>query len=298
MIILILPFIDLTTSRMMAFKPFFVSISFLFIFSFSFITSNGQQSIKGKIFNQKDNKPLSNASVRIPKGNKGSVSDAAGNFEVRLQNRYSSSDSFMISSVGFKTLKVAVNDGVTQSKFYLTEDSKDLETVTIKSYSNEASEGSHSEVTGYFRSWYTKKTGGEIGRILYVNSDDYKLERVRFKINNQCDTCVLRLHIRSLRNGIPDMDLLRDSISIVTGKMSFDDKFSEFDLRNYNIFIKKNKYVFVSLETLHCNSINNAPCSLCYIGTEQGNFLYRPKVYSDWEESTEHSIYLRMFYKY
>ena len=139
---------------------------------------------------------------------------------------------------------------------------------------------------------------GEIGRILYVNSDDYKLERVRFKINNQCDTCVLRLHIRALKNGIPDTDLLRDSISIVTSKLSFDDKFSEFDLRNYNILIRKNKYVFVSLETLHCNSINNAPCSLCYVGTEQGNFLYRPRDYSDWEESTEHSIYMRMFYKY
>lgn len=283
---------------MMVRKPFAFQIILLFFLSLAFLTGNGQQSINGKIYNQKDGKPLSNASVRLPKGNKGMVSDAGGNFELRLQNRYTSTDSFLISSIGFKTLKVAVNDGLNQSKFYLTEDSKDLETITIKSYSNEASEGSHSEVTGYFRSWYTKKTGGEIGRILYVNSDDYKLERVRFKINNQCDTCVLRLHIRALKNGIPDVDLLRDSVSIVTGKLSFDDKFSEFDLRNYNLFIKKNKYVFVSLETLHCNNMNKTPCSLCYVGTEQGNFLYRQKDYSDWEESTEHSIYLRMFYKY
>lgn len=291
-------FTDLITSRMSVPRPIVLQIVFVLTLSCLFKTSHAQHSIKGKIFNQKDGKPLSHASVKAPKGNKGLVSDARGNFELRLNNPYSLTDSFMISSIGYKTLKVAVNDGVNQSKFYLTEDSKELENITVKSYANEASEGSHSEVTGYFRSWYTKKTGGEIGRILYVNSDDYKLERVRFKINSQCDTCVLRLHIRALKNGIPDTDLLRDSISIVTSKLSFDDKFSEFDLRNYNILIRKNKYVFVSLETLHCNSINNAPCSLCYVGTEQGNFLYRPRDYSDWEESTEHSIYMRMFYKY
>jgi CarboxypepD_reg-like domain len=282
----------------MFFKQLIFSISFLPVLLFcAYSSANGQQSIKGKIFNQKDGKPISNASVRIPKGNRGLLSDAAGNFEMQV-TRLKKNDTIMISSIGFKTLKIPVSDAVSQSKFYLTEDSKDLENVIIKSYSNEASEGSRSEVTGYFRSWYTKKTGGEIGRILYVNSDDYKLERVRFKINNQCDTCVIRLHIRDLKNGLPDRDLLNDSISIVTSKLSFDDKFSEFDLRKYDLLIKKNRYVFVSLETLHCNSKNNGPCSLCYIGTEEGNFLYKQKGYSDREESTEHIIYLRIFYKY
>lgn len=267
-----------------------------FIIISAFSSLKAQQVIRGKIVNQKDGKPLSNATVKISKNRQG-LSDAAGNFEM-LIDRLKNTDSFMVSSIGFATLKVTVAYALKQTKFYLKEESKELENVVIKSYSNESSEGSKSEVSGFFRSWYTKKTGGEIGRIMYVNSDDYKLEKVRFKINNQCDTCNIRLHIRELNNGIPDMDLLYDSISIPVKKLSFDDKFSEFDLREHNIIIKKNRYVFVSLETLNCSNKNNVPCSLCYIGTEEGNYLYRQKNYTDWEESTDHSIYLRLFYKY
>ncbi|RYY65328.1 MAG: hypothetical protein EOO13_17370 [Chitinophagaceae bacterium] len=182
--------------------------------------------------------------------------------------------------------------------FFLSEESKQLENVVIKTYNNEGAEGSIVEKTGYFRSWTTNKGGGEIGRIIFVRSDDYKVERVRFKTNNQCDTCIIRLHIRGLRNGLPDDDLLQDSISLVIGKAGFDDRFAEFDLRDKNIIIKKNKYVFVSLETLRCSTKAATNCSLCYIGTEQGNFLYRTRDYREWEESTAHSLYLRMFYKF
>jgi hypothetical protein len=257
---------------------------------------HAQQSVRGKIMNLKDGKPLSNATLRISKKNQG-LSDAFGYFLLPVE-RIRSTDTLMVSSVGFATLKIPLVQAMHQSEFYVKEEARELENVIVKSYSRESSEGSQSVVTGYFRSWFTKKTGGEIGRILYVNSDDYKLERVRFKINNQCDTCIIRLHIRELKNGLPDRDILKDSTSLTVNKLSFDDKFSEFDLRDQNVIIKKNRYVFVSLETLNCNNKNNEPCSLCYIGTEPGNYLYRQKEFSDWEESADHSLYLRMFYKY
>lgn len=278
-------------------KRVFHFFSFVSFFLLAICTASiAQLSVKGRIVDKTDNKPVPNATIKIPKTPQ-KLSDATGYFEIPLQ-KVRKADSVTISSVGFKTLKIPVYEAINLSSFFLLEDSKVLENIELKSYSNQASEGTKSEVTGYFRSWETKNTGGEIGRILYVNSDDYKLEKVRFKINNQCDTCIIRLHIRELKNGLPDRDLLQDSISLVTSRLSFDDKFAEFDLTNYNVIIKKNRYIFVGMQTLHCNSRNNGSCSLAYIGTEDGNFLYRYRDFGDWEESTLHSIYMRLFYKY
>ena len=281
----------------MRFFKYWIILSLLILFNIHPSDIFAQQAIKGKILNQKDSKPLAGVSIKIQKRNTGILSNAAGEFELQIE-KIRKSDTLIVSSIGYKTLKISVTEAVNQNTFFLKTDPRELENLILKSYSVESSEGSKSEVSGFFRSWYTKKTGGEIGRILYVNSNDFKLEKVRFKINNQCDTCVIRLHVRDLRNGLPDMDLLNDSISIVANRLSFDDKFSEFDLRPYEVIIKKNKYIFIGFETLYCNSVNNGSCSLCYIGTEDGNFLYRPRAYKDWEESTEHSIYIRLFYKY
>jgi len=205
-------------------------------------------------------------------------------------------DTFFISSIGFYTLKIPLENALDQTNFYLTEYSKELEPVILKSYTNEAVEGAKSEVAGYFKNWNTKNKGGEIGKIFTVNHDEYKIEKIRFKVNNMCDTCNIRVRIRGLSNGLPDKELFSDSISKVVKKLAFDDKYSEFDLSDKNIIIKE-KYIFISLELL--NWTNRAgECSFCYIGTEPGNYLYRKWEFADWEECPDHSIYLKFFYKY
>ena len=274
-----------------------LNLLLIIVLSLSSQTLSAQVSIVGNVLDKKSNKPIPNVSISINRRRSGSLSDLKGHFAVPVSSA-KTSDTLVLSSVGYSTLRMPIAQALYVKDFFLAEDSKELDNVTIKTYKNEAAEGSISEVTGFFRSWTTRRGGGEIGRIIYVNSDDYKVERIRFKTNNQCDTCIVRLHIRDLTNGLPDMDLLQDSISIVLKRSSFDDKYAEFDLRDKNIIIKKNKYVFVSLETLRCNSINSGNCSLCYIGTEHGNFLYRTRDYRAWEESADHSLYLRMFYKY
>jgi hypothetical protein len=253
--------------------------------------------INGNVFDKKNNKPIHNVSISLNKKNSGSLSDPKGYFTIP-SGKLKNSDTLILSSIGYSTLKIPIEEALKVKSFFLSEETKDLEDVVIKAYTNHSVEGSVSEVTGYFRSWTVRKGEGEIGRIIYVRSDDFKVEKVRFKANSQCDTCIVRLHIRDLKNGLPDMDLLRDSITVQISRSSFDDKSAEFDLTSKNIIIKKNNYVFVGLETIHCNSAKNTGCSLAYIGTEEGNYLYRTKDYNDWEESTLHSIYLKMFYTY
>lgn len=260
-------------------------------------TAFSQSSINGNVFDRKSNKPLSNVSISINKKKAGSLSDNAGHFALSTSN-LRKSDTLVLSSIGYSTLKIPLADAMAIKDFFLSEESKDLESVVVKTYKNYGSEGSVSEVTGYFRSWTTNKDRGEIGRIIPVRSEDFKVERVRFKANSQCDTCIIRLRIRELVNGLPGRDLLRDSITVEVHRTSFDDKSSEFDLTDKNIIIKNNKYVFIGLETIRCNSANNGSCSLAYIGTEEGNYLYRTREFNDWEESNMHSLYLKMFYTY
>ena len=256
-----------------------------------------QSSIYGNVFDKKSNKPLSNVSISINKKKGGSLSDSKGHFTLPSSG-FKKTDTLVLSSIGYSTLKIPIADAMEIKDFFLTEESKKLEDVVIKSYTNHSSEGSTSEVTGFFRSWTTGKDGGEIGRIIQMKSNDFKVERVRFKANSQCDTCIVRLHIRSLNNGLPGEDLLRDSITVDIHRTSFDDKSVEFDLSDKNIIIKNKEYLFIGLETIRCNSFKGSSCSLAYIGTEEGNYLYRTKDYRDWEESTMHSLYLKIFYTY
>src|SRR5262249_21725332 len=151
---------------------------------------------------------------------------------------YKKTDTLVLSSIGYSTLKIPIADAMEIKEFFLSEESKNLEDVVVKSYTNHSSEGSTSEVTGFFRSWATNKDAGEIGRIIQMRSNDFKVERVRFKANSQCDTCIVRLHIRSLTNGLPGEDLLKDSITVEVHRTAFDDKSVEFDLTNKNLIIK------------------------------------------------------------
>ena len=278
------------------------SIFTLFTFSVFFFSSNCsnaqnkyQARIKGKIINKSNGKPVSYATIRIPKRNVGMLADISGAFSLSLQQA-NKNDTFLISSIGYNTLKIPVENALDQTNFYLTEFSKDLENVVVKSYTNEATEGAKSEVAGYFKSWSIKNFGGEIGKIFYIKQSDYKIERVRFKVNNQCDSCNVRIRIRALHNGLPDRELFSDSISTTVKRLSFDDKSSEFDLTARNIILKE-KGIFVSFELLKCYT-RNTDCSFCFIGTEPGNYLFRRWTFADWQESTENSIYLRLYYKY
>lgn len=267
----------------------------LFVFFFS-NHAFSQLQLSGKVINARDGKPVSFASIGIS-GKPFRQTDVNGNFSIPVPG-YISNDSLAISSVGFKTLKLPVSEAITLTEFRLNEQTTNLQPLVIRSYLNEAASGSKSEVTGYFRSWKTTGTGGEIGKVFYINHDEYKLERVRFKVNNQCDTCQVRLHIREIIDDLPGDEILYDSISTEIKRLSFDDRFSEFDLSNYNLVFKQ-RSILVSLEVLHCTHSGASDCSFCFIGTEEGKYMYKTRRQYDWVESeNDFSIYMRLIYKY
>jgi len=266
------------------------------LFSIPFKKVQAQNLIKGTIVFAKDGKPVAYASVKLMSQNTGTVSDVSGNFSVALKHA-KQTDTLLISSVGFDDLKIPALKAMQLSEFKLQEAQKMLESVVVRSFHKEEIAGAKSEIVGYYRSWNTENTGGEIGRTFLPGHSEYQVAKVRFKVYNTYDTCIIRLHIREMNNGEPGRELLRDSIAQIINKSSQADKAYEFDLDKYNVILSK-KNIFVSFEVLEGTQSDNSNRSLSFVGSEEGNYYYKSGGHDNWHSSDEYTIYMKLLLKF
>jgi hypothetical protein len=202
----------------------------------------------------------------------------------------------LISLVGYESLKVPVSAAVMKKEFVLKQSVKNLEPVMV--FKKQEVLGSTSESIGYYRSWSTENTGGEIGRFFYLPHKKYKIDKVRFKVANLCDTCLIRVHIRAVKDGKPDEEILKDSITLSINKLSLDDKVPEFDLTGYDYTYSQDE-LFISLEVLNCANPKKGFCSFSFAGTDKGAYLYKSKGVNDWQQPfDDYTIYLKVFLRY
>lgn len=270
-----------------------IAVLFFFVSSHCF----PQLNLKGKIINESDNKPVPYAFVGIKDKKAGGVTDSSGNFQISLPGFIKKNDTVIISSIGFESVKMAVNTAISQSEFKLKAFSKSLEMVTVKSYLNENAIGMNTESFEFFRGWYDVTTGGEIGRIFEVPQQEYKIERIRFKTDNKCDTCLIRLHIRNVIGGLPGEEILKDNIIIPIVNLADNGKSSVFDLEPYNIILTE-KEIYIGFEVLNCSNQVSADKSLCFIGTSYGQYFYKSFVNSPWQADNTYNIDVRLYLKY
>ncbi len=254
------------------------------------------QEIKGTIIYEKDSTPISFASVKLLNHNNGSISDSNGNFSLMLQD-LDQSDTILISSVGFESLKIPIKKALLKSKFVLQGYSKNLESIIIKSFSKEDIAGAKSDIVGYYRSWNTRKTRGEIGRSFILTYKEYQIAKVRFKIYSNCDNNIIRLHIREIINGQPGKELLTDSVAILINKATLADKTYEFELNKYNIVLTQ-KNILVSFEVIEGTKSDYTSCSLSFVGSELGNYLYKSSLDDYWHFTNDYAIFMKVFFKY
>jgi hypothetical protein len=284
----------MTPKILHSFKRFF----FFLVLSVAAVSSKAQNNIRGRIIYERDAKPASAVSITLANHMGGNVTDQAGNFDLNIPSG-GKNDTVIISSVGYQSIKMPVRQALERKEFRLVEIAKDLPSVTVRSFNNEQVIGDKHEKSASFRSWNARK-GGEIGRIFPVYHEEYKLNKVRFKVNSFCNACMLRLRVRNVRNGYPAEELLTDSITVSVSKMTMDDKTPEFDLTKYNIILKE-KQIYVGLEVLYCQSpVNSTDCSLSFVGTEKGSYFYRSKTTDTWGDTNEedYSIHLKVYLGY
>jgi hypothetical protein len=269
----------------------------LFLFFVLFTCQlQAQTAIKGKIIYAKDGKPIAFASVKLMDRTNGTVSDALGNFALLMHN-IRQNDTLLISSVGYENFKIPAQKAAQLSEFRLEESQKTLESVVIRSFSKEEIAGAKTENVGYFRSWNADNTGGEIGRTFLPNHKEYQVAKVRFKVYNTYDTCIIRLHIREVVNGQPGRELLRDSVAQVIKKSATAEKPYEFDLNKYNVILKQQN-IFVSFEVLEGTRSDNTSRSLSFVGSEVGDYFYKSGEVDSWHNSNEYTIYMKLLLKY
>ncbi|MFM6926131.1 MAG: carboxypeptidase-like regulatory domain-containing protein [Ferruginibacter sp.] len=271
------------------------SISALIVFLFFLQTSIAQTAIKGKIIYSNDDTPAASVSIELEHDKSTKVmSDNAGNFHLNITEAQKQ-DNLLISSVGYKTIKMPVAAALGRSTFTLSEVVKTIEGVTV--FNSHEVIGSTSEIVGYYRSW-TPKRGGEIGRMFKVQYKKFKIDKIRFKASNTCDTCLVRLHIRSVeKNGEPGDELLADSISLFVHRLSLDSKVSEFDLTPYDLTFSKNEF-FVGIELLNCGNGKKGSCAFNFAGTEKGEYIFKSSASAPWQSTDDYTIYLKLFLRF
>lgn len=253
-----------------------------------------QTIIDGKVLYEKDDAPAAFANIQLNDKSVGTMTDGNGNFKINITHP-KNSDSIIISSVGYESIKLPVKVALKKSEYKLKELVKNMEGVTV--FNSHETMGIISQTVGYYRSWSYDKTGGEIGRIFNLPYKKYKIDKVRFKVANLCDTCSLRVHIRKVVNGEPGEEIITDSITTSINKLTLDDKVSEFDLTPYDFTFTQSQ-LFVSLEVLGCSNKFKEFCSFSFAGTDKGEYIYKSKGNANWQSTDDYTIFLKLFLRY
>jgi hypothetical protein len=271
-------------------------ISFFIVISGLFLPKNifSQVKLQGRVIYEKDAMPAAAANIELQNEKGGTFTNNDGNFSIILKS-IKNNDTLLISSVGYEKLKIPVSAAMSKKEYRLTEHVRNMESVSVFNTHKEI--GSAVESVGYFRSWNTKNTGGEIGRVFNLPYKKYKIDKVRFKVANFCDTCMLRLHIRQFGVGIPGGDILEDSVSITINQMMLNGKTPEFDISEYDLTFS-DKELFVSIEVLNCSTKPKESCSFSFAGTEKGAYLYKSTATSEWQTTDDYTLYLKLFLRY
>ncbi|HEX2684676.1 MAG TPA: carboxypeptidase-like regulatory domain-containing protein [Ferruginibacter sp.] len=258
------------------------------------VLASAQDSFKGRVIYKADKAPAAFASIEVLHRGVHTMTNFAGNFTLPIPN-VKSSDTIVISSVGYQSIRLPLYIATKRSEFVLTEIVKNMETVNLKPLVI----GSTSETVGFYRSWNDKNTGGEIGRVFKLPYAKFKLDKVRFKAGNICDTCLLRVHIRKVVDGLPGDEILDDSVSMYVNKLSLDTKIPEFDLTPLDLTITEKEF-FVGIEVLNCSSGKNGSCAFNFAGTDKGEYYFKPAANKEWRvtNADEYTIYLKLFLRF
>ena len=262
----------------------------------SFQITMAQSAIKGKVQYRNDQAPAARVNIQLLRdtGNR-TYSDDSGNFYLKISESQKN-DTLIISSVGYKSIRMPVNVAVTKTVFTLSAVVKSMETVTL--FTSNSTIGSKLEKVGYYRSWSHENTGAEIGRIFNVPYDKFRIDKIRFKAGNTCDSCLLQLHIRYIEDGMPADEMFDRDILLRVNNLSIDSKVPEFDLEPFNLTFTENEF-YIGIEVLNCDNSNENTCAFSFAGTEKGEYLFKAGEESPWQtEANDYTIYLKLFLRF
>ncbi|HEX2922255.1 MAG TPA: carboxypeptidase-like regulatory domain-containing protein [Bacteroidales bacterium] len=211
------------------------------------ITSYSQKIILGTIDNRQTGLPLQYVNVGFIDRGIGTVSKIDGTFLLKVNSDLSSIDSLLVSMIGYKSQKYSIDNLFSDTlKILLEPETFSLKEIIIKP-KNIKNIGSISTSKKLGIYWGSQSSlGGEVGIPLKIKEKSSKINGFKLHvITNNWDSIKYRLHVYSIKDGLPCEDYLKQnrfiSIKDSTGIVSF-------DLSDFNIIVDSD--VILSLELL------------------------------------------------
>lgn len=203
------------------------------LLTFLSVLSIQAQTIRGTVVDNKTNEPLLYATIGIIGTNIGTLSNDKGEFDL---NTRGSADTLRVrvSMMGFESKEFRLNEVKDGLMVRLSESSIMLNEVTFRSKKQKTlrlgtTTSSKSTVTG----WGAYGSGGERGiKIVSTKYPVYPKNIGFYVAHNKYDSVLLRLHIRTLKNGLPADENLHDNIFI---KVKSGTGLNQIDVSQYNL---------------------------------------------------------------
>ncbi|MTI39411.1 carboxypeptidase-like regulatory domain-containing protein [Fulvivirga lutimaris] len=227
-----------------------VLISILVIIGFNL---NGQVIIEGSVKDSKSMEGLAYVNIGIVGANVGTVTDLNGKFHITLDEKYDNNE-LQISMIGYKSklFKVADFKQLMLNATEVTLDEAPYEMEAVIVYGNKFKKpntkkntlGNKNKSKNYAAGFETNLLGNEMGIVIKTKRRPVFIKDFNIQIaSNDYETFKFRINFYSLKNGLPDQNLLKENIivasSIKKGKLTV-------DLSKYNLIMEDD--FFVSME--------------------------------------------------
>ena len=214
------------------------------------------QIINGKIIDSSTEKPLEYAGIGILGTPIGSITDDTGNFTINV-NGQSDSEIVRISMISYLSQTLTIKElKSNKTSIKLIPTHIQLSEVIV----NPAGKQKDIGTTNYTKlggicGWggNQKGIGHEIGTELKLGTTPVQIKNLHARLYKQSfDSSLFRLHIRSIVNGLPQDELLKENILLTITENS---GWIDLDLRKYNLVLSGD--IALSLEWVNVIGTNN-----------------------------------------
>lgn len=210
---------------------------------FAFVSFSQRKVLEGTVHNSKG-EAIAYAAVGIMGNSAGTVTDAQGKFRLWLPDRMSIGDTLKISCVGYSDAKFSLPATGDFLNVILTTRVHQLPEVAVYGYSTDTIWKGNTRTHTFLKCNFAigsqpdQNLGAEIGRKFFFKGKKHHLLRLQVHVGLNFDTALFRLHIYTLKKGLPDSSLLQQNILLTfTGpKIGW----AEFDLVPYNLVYDQN----------------------------------------------------------
>jgi hypothetical protein len=212
------------------------------------------QTITGKVVSMQTGRPLMYASIGIVNTRFGTIANEKGEFTLSLKD-ISPDLTLKISMIGYEAKSFKLKELSDQNNtIELEQKTVNIEEVIVNSGGVLRTVGTKKYSMHRVCGWGGDRRGQghEIGTAIDLGQVPVRLEKLHIHIHKQSfDSSLFRLHIRTIKDKLPNEELLNEDIILpVSGYKGW----VEFDLNKYNIVLKGE--VALSLEWLKVVKLN------------------------------------------